>query len=313
MTQFLHPKYWPIWLLVGFLRLLILLPHSWLMHLGNVLGRLCYKFLHKRRYIAEVNIARCFPELSQEEQITLVKETTANVVKGFLEMPLAWWGSDKKLAKLTRLEGLELVEKYEQAGRGIIIIGMHYTTIEMAGATMRPYRKVEVTYKDQKGDLVQYLMHKYRSRSFSSQIEKNAMRTMVKNLRKGHAIWYAPDQDFGRDGAVFAPFFGIPAATITTLGKLQKMTGAKVLMFSHFRHDTENGSYYVGKMIDPFGECFSDNDIENATLMNQAIEDLIREYPSQYNWLYERFRTRPDRSEPKFYPKIKKPPTQAKH
>lgn len=302
MTAYLHPKHWPFWLLIGFLHLLILLPHSWLMAIGDRLGKFCYKHLHRKRYIGEVNIAHCFPELSATEQKQLVEATMINIVKGFLEMPLTWWGSDAKLKKLTRLEGLELLEKYEAQGRGVIIIGMHYTTIEMAGATMRPYRKVDVTYKDQKGDLIQHLLSIYRSRSFANQIEKNAMRTMVRNLRKGHAIWYAPDQDFGRDGAVFAPFFGIPAATITTLGKLQKMTGAKVLMFSHFRHDEPDGSYYLGKLIDPFGENFGENDLDNATMMNKAIEDVVRQDPSQYHWLYERFRTRPNRSEPKFYP-----------
>ena len=305
MTQFYHPKYWATWLLVGFFRLLILLPHSWLMAIGHGLGTLSYKYLHRKRYIGEVNIAHCFPELNQQEQADLVKSTMINVVKGFLEMPLTWWGSDRKLAKLTRLEGLDLLQKYEDEGRGVIIIGMHYTTIEMAGATIRPYKKLQVTYKNQKGALIQHLLSSFRSRSFSVQIEKNAMRTMVRNLRKGQAIWYAPDQDFGRNGSVFAPFFGIPAATITTLGKLQKLTGAKVLMFSHFRYDEPQGSYYLGRVFDPFGDEFGDNDIENATRMNKAIEDLIRKHPSQYHWLYQRFRTRPNRSDPKFYPNKK--------
>lgn len=302
MTQFSHPKYWPTWVLIAFFKAIILLPHSWLMRIGDTLGKLCYRYLHKRRYIGEVNIAHCFPELSPEEQAKLVEATMINMVKGFLEMPLTWWASDAKLAKITHLEGLDLLEQLESQGTGAIIIGMHYTTIEMAGATMRPYRKVDVTYKNQKGELLQHLLSQYRSRSFAEQIEKNAMRTMVRNLRKGHAIWYAPDQDFGRDGAVFAPFFGIPAATITTLAKLQKMTGAKVLMFSHFRHDEPNGSYYVGKLLDPFESDFGDNDIENATLINQAIEAVVRQDPSQYHWFYERFRTRPNKTDPKFYP-----------
>ena len=302
MSPFLHPKHWPIWLLIGFFHLLVLLPHTWIMALGDRLGRLCYKHLHKRRYIGEVNIAHCFPELSPKEQAQLVEATMINMLKGFLEMSLTWWASDKKLQKISRVEGLEHIEKAEAEGRGVILIGMHYTTIEIASATMRPYRKVDIVYKDQKGDLVQHLLSKYRKRSFANQIEKNAMRTMVRNLRKGHIIWYAPDQDFGRDGAVFAPFFGVPAATISTLGKLQKLTGAKVLMFSHFRYDEPQGSYYLGKVIDPFTEDFGDDDLENATLMNKAIEALIRKHPSQYHWFYERFRTRPDRSEPAFYP-----------
>ena len=128
---------------------------------------------------------------------------------------------------------------------------------------------------------------------------------MVRNLKKGRVIWYAPDQDFGKDGAVFAPFFGRPAATLTTLSKLQKITNAKVLLFSHFRYD-ENKIKYIGKVLDPFAENFCDDELANATLMNKAIEDVVRDFPDQYNWMHERFRTRQNPDEPRIYPRRKK-------
>ncbi len=302
----LNPKFWPFWLALVFFRILVLFPHAWIMRLGEIIGGLSYRFVKKKREIAEINIRLCFPELSKEEQDNLVKRAMINTTKGFLEMAFCWWASDTRLEKITKVEGLDILEKYKKEGRGVILIGMHYTTIEIAGSTMGLRKKVDITYKEQKGELLPFLMDKYRQRNFTELIEKQAMRTMVRNLRNGHVIWYAPDQDFGRPGSVFAPFFGTPAATITTLGKLVKMTNAKVLMFSHFRYDTDSGSQYIGKVIDPYGEDFNDDDVHNATLMNKGMEDLIRQHPDQYNWMHKRFRTRPNRSDPKYYPSKKK-------
>lgn len=314
-TSLYHPKHWLSWLGIGIIRLMVLLPHRWLMKFSEALGTLAYNILPHRRHIAEVNIALCFPELSAQQQATMVRNVMINTIKGFFEMALSWWASDKVLQQLTHLDNLALLEKYQQEGRGVILLGMHYTTIELASATIGLRKKIDITYKEQKGDIVNELMHQSRKRHLAEQIEKQSMRTMIKNLRQGHVVWYAPDQDFGRNLSVFAPFFGIQAATISTLGKLARRTNAKVLMYAHFRHSTETGDTYHGKIIDPFPEAFGDDDVHNATIMNKAMEDVIRENPEQYNWLHQRFRTRPNREEPKMYPHKKqrsKPKTSKK-
>jgi len=278
------------------------------MRTGDTIGALMYKLLPKRRHIAEVNIALCYPELSKIEQANLVKAVMQNAVKGLFEMALSWWASPKRLEKLTRLEGQELLAHYRQSGRGVILLGMHYTTIELAGATISLRESLDITYKAQKGDLVNAIMDYSREQKFDCLIEKNAMRTMLKRLKQGQVIWYAPDQDFGRKGSVFPLFFNTPAATIPTLGKLAQKTRAKVLMYGHFRETDSQGKYYYqGRIFDPeIDQHFGDNDTVNAGLMNQAMQTMIQDHPAQYNWLYQRFRTRPERHEPKLYPKKKK-------
>ena len=304
--QFFKPKYWPVWLVILLFKCLCLLPYRVIMGLATVIGHINFHCLTRRRNIAEINIALCFPELSAEQQQQLVKNTMINMAKAFFEMALCWWASDKRLATLTQLEGLELLTQYQSQGRGVILLGMHYTTIEMAAATMGLRNKVDITYKAQRGSLIQWLMQHYRQRHFAALIEKNAMRQMVRNLRNGHVIWYAPDQDFGREGAVFAPFFNRPAATLTTLTKLQRLTGAKVLVFSHFRY-ADGPHRYIGKVIDPFETELGDDEYADACAMNQAFENLIRDFPDQYNWMHERFRTRQDPEQARVYPKkIKK-------
>jgi KDO2-lipid IV(A) lauroyltransferase len=124
---------------------------------------------------------------------------------------------------------------------------------------------------------------------------------MVKSLKKGRVVWYAPDQDFGRQGSVFVPFFHQPAATLTTVGKLLKMTNAKPLFYSHFRIEENGQTVYLARIHDPFHDGFNDDDIHNATLLNQAIADVIREHPEQYLWVHERFRTQPQAGMPKPY------------
>jgi KDO2-lipid IV(A) lauroyltransferase len=307
----LHPRYWLTWLGLGLLRCIVFLPFSTQQSIGRFLGRLLNKILKRRRHNAEVNIALCFPELSSDEQKRLVDANMISTTLGAIETAFSWWASDKAILKRSKIEGLELLEQAKQEGRGVLLIGAHYTTLDLAGRVIGMHTDLDITYKDQHNKAFDYCINQARKHSFTHLIEKNAMRNMVKNLKKQRVVWYAPDQDFGRQGAVFVPFFHRPAATLTTVGKLLSITHAKPLFYSHFRIDNNGDTFYLAKIHDPFKNGFNDDDIHNATLLNKAIEDVIREHPEQYLWVHERFRTQPNLGEPKPYTlrKKKKAPT----
>lgn len=306
-----HPRYWPAWLGLALLRGLVLLPLPILLGIGRNLGHILKHTLKRRRHNAEVNIALCFPELCAAEQQQLVDANMVSTILGAFETAWSWWAPDRDILAHSRTEGFELLEQARQAGRGVLLIGAHYTTLDMAGRVIGLHADLDITYKNQRNKAFDYCINQARKRSFRHLIEKNAMRTMVKNLKAGRIVWYAPDQDFGRQGSVFVPFFHHPAATITSHGKLLKMTGAKPLFYSHFRIDENGRTVYVARIHDPFHDGFTDDDIHNATLLNQAIADVIREHPEQYLWVHERFRTQPRPGDPKPYSirKQKKKPT----
>lgn len=306
-----HPRYWPTWIGLGLLRCIILLPFKAQQAIGLCLGRVLAKTLKRRRHYAEVNIALCFPELSPGQQRQLVNNNLVSTTLGAIETAFGWWASDRAILAHSRIEGLELLAAAKQQGRGVLLIGAHYTTLDLAGRVIGMHADLDITYKDQKNKAFDYCINAARKRSFTHLIEKNAMRTMVRNLKNGRVVWYAPDQDFGRQGSVFVPFFHRPAATLTTVGKLLKITGAKPLFYSHFRIKENGQTVYLARIHDPFHDGFNDDDIHNATLLNQAIADVVREHPEQYLWVHERFRTQPHRGDPKPYTlrKKKKKPT----
>lgn len=306
-----HPRYWPTWIGLGILRCIILLPFPAQQAIGRGLGRVLSHRLKRRRHNAEVNIALCFPELSAEQQKQLVDANMQATTLGVIETGFSWWASDKAILARSRIEGLELLDEAQKSGRGVLLIGAHYTTLDLAGRVIGMHADLDITYKDQQNKAFDHCINQARKHSFTHLIEKNAMRNMVKNLKKGRVVWYAPDQDFGRQGSVFVPFFHHPAATLTTVGKLLKITGAKPLFYSHFRIEENGQTLYLAKIHDPFQDRFNEDDIHNATLLNQVIADVIREHPEQYLWVHERFRTQAQPGMPKPYTirKHKKKPT----
>lgn len=301
-----HPKYIPTWIGIGILRLLSFLPYAWMMGIAQTLGKWLNKKLNKRYLIAKTNIDLCFSEKNDQQREKIVENTMINMVKGLFETLLAWWAPDRFFAKHCRYEGLDLIKHYQDQGRGVLLVGAHYTTLDFSGRAMARLLDVDLTYKKQKNLAFDQLIRVNREKFFGHVIEKKAMRTMVRNLKNGRCVWYAPDQDFGREGSVFVPFFGIDCATLTTTHKLLKITGAKALYFEHLRL-TENGkTIYRSKVYDIFDDELLKEETECARQVNLAIENSVSKYPDQYFWHHERFRTRPSTSDPSLYPKKRK-------
>ena len=302
----LHPKHWPTWLVIFLLRCLCLLPLNQVLSVATLFGKLSVRLLRERREIVRINAELCFPELSAKEQQQFIEETMVSAVLGFFETAYSWWASDEELLARADYEGLELVKAAQAEGRGILLIGTHFTTLDLAGRILRLKVDVDSSYQKQSNPVFDYCILKFRLKRFTNMVEKTEMRRLVKILKSGRMIWYASDQDFGRKHSVFAPFFGHQAATIATHSKILKLTNAKPLFFSHYRIGKGKHTRYLMRISDPFGEKMGSDDQANAELLNRVIEEAIRFAPEQYFWVHRRFKTRPNPDEPKLYPPRKK-------
>jgi KDO2-lipid IV(A) lauroyltransferase len=290
--KFLGPSYWPLWFGLGLLRISALLPYSIMLKFSHGLGHLVYKALPKRRKIAETNIRLCLPQLDDAQVQQLVRDSFDSAAMSFFETALAWWGGDRRLKRMIKFEGTENMEAASAKGKGVIMLGGHYTTLEISGRLLTYYMKdFHPVYMAAKNELYNTVMINSRERSISTLLENRDMRKIIATLKKGRAIWYAPDQDFGRNGSVFAPFMGVQTATIVATARLAKLSGAAVVPFYSERQ--ANGQYLIrfGKMFEDFP---SGDDVKDATMINQAIEEQIHRTPEQYLWLHRRFKTRPD-------------------
>jgi lipid A biosynthesis lauroyl/palmitoleoyl acyltransferase len=299
VKAFLAPKYWPTWLGLGVLRLSSYLPYAWLIYLGTALGWLGFYLLPERRRITRTNVRLAFPELDEQNQRKIVRESFYSATIAIFESALAWWGSDSKLNSLYQIEGLEHLQAARQKAKGVILLGGHYTTVEISSrlfAYAEP--NTHPTYKRAHNRLFEAVMTQQRRRVSAGLIKSSDMRTILRCLKENNIVWYAPDQDFGIQNSVFAPFMGIPTATLTITARLAKRSGAPILPFYSERLPHNQG--YLLRVGAPLTNFPSGNEVMDATAINQAIEEQVRRTPAQYLWGHRRFKTRPH-GEPLFY------------
>ena len=292
VRAFLAPKYWSTWVGLGMLRLSCHLPYPWLLYLGTALGWLGFYLLPGRRRITRTNVRLAFPDLDEQQQCRIVKQSFYSATIAIFESALAWWGSDSKLKPRYQIEGLEHLQAALQAGNGALLLGGHYTTLEISGRLLA-YESPNIypTYKRAHNRLFETVMTQQRRRMSAGLIKSADMRAILRCLKENNIVWYAPDQDFGIQNSVFAPFMGIPTATLTITARLAKRSGAPVLPFYSERLPHNQGYLLrIGAALENF-PC--GNDVTDATAINQAIEQQVRRTPEQYLWGHRRFKTRP--------------------
>lgn len=293
--QWLLPTFWPLWLLFAVWYLLVWLPYPVLVLLGKCVGRLLMVFGSSRRLIAERNLELCFPEMSAPERKKILVESFETGGIALFEMGMAWWWPNWRLKNLCHINGLEHVKNLN--GQGAVLLGMHFVTMDVTGACFSMYQSYGSMYRTHENPLFDYVQQRGRSRPSFVGGEKlvvfprEDLRTMVRLLKQGKLVWYAPDQDYGMQRGVFAPFFGIPAATITATANLVRMGKARILPFTHKRLANFRG--YEITVHPPLENYPVGDELKDATRINQELEKHIRENPGQYLWAHRRFKSRP--------------------
>lgn len=288
---------------MGMLWLLALLPWSIQHRLGAAIGSLLLIAAKQRREDTAINLSQCFPELTPQQQSALTKDIFKNAGIGLMEYANAWFRSPDYYRDKLTIEGLEHLHNAEKRGRGILLLGAHYSQMDLAAAMCSPHFKVDTVYRPQKNQALERIMIQRRSRYHSGLISYRDMRSLMRSLKGGRIVWYTPDQDFGKKHSVFAPFFGVPAATITTPTRLQAVSDSTVLFIHFFREQT--AERYTVKLVPAPTNYPSGNDQEDAITVNRMLESLIRRAPAQYMWYHRRFKTRPDDS-PQLYAEKRK-------
>lgn len=297
--HYMHPRWWPTWAGVAVMWLAAQLPLKLQWWLGRRIGDLAYRFAARRRRITQVNIDLCFPELSDQQREDLVKQTFRANGIGVMELGVAWFRNPTSFIPITRVHGLEHVDAALARGKGILLLGAHYSTLDLGGSLVTEYIEADVMQRDHNNPLMNAVMTRARERRYGKALDSKDLRGLLRHLKKNRIIWYATDQDYGRKGIVFAPFFGVPTGSITATSRIADRSGCAVVPFSHFRRKQEPG--YDIYFHPPLENFPSGDDLADATLVNRTIENEIRTHPDQYLWMHRRFKTRPDPNDPGFY------------
>lgn len=291
LYTFLSPRYWPIWLGFGILWLITKFPIKWQLNIGRLLGSIGKHIKPNLKHVTAINLKLCFPELSDSEREQLLERSFESVGMGLIEIALAWWGSNQKIKSLFQVEGLQYVDQVLAQGKGSIVLGAHFTTLDLCGRILAERYPCSMIYSPAKNRLADAVMLKSRTRIFTQVLHKRNVRSFVNALKNNQLLWYAPDQDYRSKHNVFVPFFGIQTSTITGISRLAKMSSAPVLPIFGYRLPNYQGYQIV--ISPPLQDFPSDNIHTDTARVNDVIEAAIRRHPEQYLWQHRRFRTRP--------------------
>ena len=297
--RYLKPMYWSTWLGVFLLWLISYLPPSMIDALANKLGDLVRNVNTKRRRIARKNIELSFPEITNEEKKELIRANFRHQARSILSYGLIWWAPRSVLENRIVIEGQENIEKSRSKARGVIFMAAHSLGLEAAVSATTMRYPLSGPFNPMKNKLVDWFVAKGRKRHGTFIYTRDAgLRPIIKDVRAGCTMFYLPDEDLGENRSIFVPFFGIEKATIPVLGRLSKTCKADVLPTIACYDEVSHR--YVVHILPALKNFPCGDDYEDALVMNQVLEDIIRICPSQYFWIMKLFKTRPD-NEPKLY------------
>lgn len=292
LAHFWQPRYWGLWLGIGLLRVTVLLPYPALMALGRGLGRLFLLALPGRRHVAAVNLRLCFPDASEGQRATWLREHFQSLGMAVFDLGLAIWGTPARIASLVHFTGLEHLTAARADGQGVVLLTGHFPAAELGGHELQArLGRIAALYRPARNPLVDEILRRSRARGTELLIPKDQSRQLIRALRQGHTVYFAPDQSHRRSNSTLLPFFGELAMTNTALTQIVRLSGAKVVpMMTRRRPD---GTGYDALLLPAWTGFPGESPEADARRVNELLEGWIREAPAQYYWIHRRFKGRP--------------------
>ena len=277
---------WLLWLLH-------FLPLPLLRLIGTLFGGLLYLLAHERRRVARINLRLCFPEMSMAARKRLLRRHFVAFGRAFIDRALLWHASPGRLNRLIKIHGT-LPAKTQAT----ILLAPHFVGLDAGWSRLTLEQPMLSVYAKQKNPVINAALFVGRTR-FNQPLllsRQEGLRRVIKSLREFGSFYYLPDMDFGPRDAIFTPFFGVPAATITALPRLAQLAGAVVVPC--VTRMTKAG--YEVHLLPAWSDYPSADPMADTCRLNRFIEGQITDMPEQYFWVHKRFKTRPA-GEAKFY------------
>ena len=295
-TNFIHPKYFLTWILILLMRVGVFVPFRLQVFFGKIIGKLIYPVMTELRKTAYSNISNCFPDKKQPQVTLLVKQHFEAIGISLFETANAYFASDKKIKKMLIIVNEQHFTEALKKEGGIILLCSHFMPLMLGSRALLIKHTIANIYRPQNNKLFDKVMVKGYLKNGAVMIKSTDTRSIIKAINNSLPIWYAPDQDLGRNNSVFAPLFGIQTATATATSRLAKNNNTRVIPYSFFR--TKHG--YEMSFDKPLKNYPSGDAIKDASKTNQILEKQILKNPEQYLWIHRRFKTRPE-GEESFY------------
>ena len=269
-------------MLQAFFRLLSNLPLSWIHFIGSMVGRLIFLLSPGYASRMEENMRLCGCARNEAELRAMLRRASAEAGKGLLELIPVWFRGGGEAAALITCPDWAIAEAARAKGRGVIFLTPHMGCFEISARHCARFMPITVLYRRPKLAWIEPLMREGRKFATLAPADLSGVRKLLRALKNGEAVGLLPDQAPGAGEGEWADFFGRPAYTMTLAGKLQKATGAAVLMA--FAERLPGGLGYTLHL-----EALGDDAITPETL-NRHIENMVKKSPEQYLWSYNRYK-----------------------
>jgi len=269
------------------LRLLGLLPLSWLRGFGILLGTIISILPIRETRVTRQNIRLCCPRLDRVQAATLARKSLQHLLMSVCELPKIWSLPYPKLARLiVGVSGEETLKRALALGKGVIVAVPHLGAWELLNLYLAEHTELAVLYRAPRKAWVESVLNaaRGRTRAIPVRAEPSAVRGLLKRLQSGGVLGILPDQQPKQGEGEFAPIFGIDAFTMTLLPKLAVRTCATVLFANAVR--IPGGFRIEIRAAAP--------DVIDVKTLNVNVEKLVQPWLAQYQWSYKRYSMRPD-------------------
>ncbi|MGA1204884.1 MAG: lysophospholipid acyltransferase family protein [Opitutales bacterium] len=265
------------------------LPIPWMQAIGKAIGSFIWVVFPYRKRVALTNIRLCFPEMPESGRLDLARRHYQAMGMGIFELAAAWYKSPEQLQKISEVVGMEHLEAVAASGRGALLLSAHFTTLEIGGRILLTHRLFSCLYRKPDQPVIAREMTRSREKLMKRVIHMDEMNDLIRALREGDMVWYAPDQGKKIKYSEVLPFFGVPAVTNTATARIARMGKAAIVPFMGYR--LPDGTYRV-EIYPEVKDIPTKDPAADAVRINHLIEELILRAPEQYFWLHKRFKRR---------------------
>jgi KDO2-lipid IV(A) lauroyltransferase len=297
-ARLLAPRHWPVWAGLGVLWLLSRLPMPLLWQLARPAAALTRTLSRRSARTVARNLELCFPALTPAARQRRLRAHFHALACAMLCLGIAWWSSPRRLERLTRFRQREHYQRALASGRPVILLAPHFVALDAGGLRLSAERPFVSMYRHPRSAAFDWVMTRARSRFGAIMFERSQeLRPLLRALQAGRVFYYLPDQVPKGAAHVLADFFGHPAATLTALSRIARLTGAWVVPCC--TRLVPGGRGYEIIFLPPLVDFPSGDEPRDARAMNAAIEQGVGFMPEQYMWTYRRFKARhPGRPSP---------------
>ena len=288
--KFLHPKFYPTWILILLMKISIHLPYKLQIDLGKVLGKFLFYVVSSRRKIAEKNLSLCFPDKNKLQINFLLKKNFEEIGISFFETANAYFAPNQKIKERLIVKNEKYLQEAIDNDKSIILLASHFLSLMLGSRALLLKYGIANIYRPQNNQLFDEIMRSSFVKNGAVMIKTKDTRSMLKAIKSKTPIWYAPDQDLGPNNSIYAPFFNIQTATVSATARLAQSDNTVVLPY----HFNRQGNKYIMEFQRPLKPYPTMNPLKDASKTNSILEKQILKFPDQYLWVHKRFKTRPD-------------------